>query len=161
MSGYHIFAHSWGAVIAEVFAARQPPGLVSLVLGGALANTKEYLAAQWDKEEGFLSKLPQIMQDKIKQVNKDQDYQDSDYLKIVDYLTQQYMVRTFPTPDCISYSFTVINEDIFTRMWGPSDYSVNPTSVLAELDLTESLQNIRVPVLLTNGRYDTMRGRVA
>ena len=104
--------------------------------------------------------MPQIMQDKIRQVNKDKEYQDEVYLSIVDYLTAQFMVRTFPPPDCITYSNSVINEGIFVSMYGPSDYSLDPSSVLSNLDITTDLQNISVPVLLVNGKFDIMRGRV-
>jgi len=157
-SGYHIFGHSWGSVIAEMFAAKKPPGLVSLALGGALSNTKEYMAAQWDPVEGNLGTLPQVMQDLIKKVEIDGDFENEDYLSIVEYLTTQFMVRTFPPPDCITYSNTVINMDIFVRMVGPSDYFINPTSVLADMDLNSEIKKISVPVLLIHGSFDIMRG---
>ena len=160
-SGYHVFGHSWGSVIAEMFAGTRdtrPPGLVSLVLGGALANTKEYMAAQWDPVEGNLGTLPMVMQDLIKQVEVDADFDNEDYLSIVEYLTAQFMVRTFPPPDCITYSNTVINEDIFVRMVGPSDYYFNQSSVLADMDLNSELEQIGVPVLLVHGTFDIMRG---
>ena len=39
-TGYHLFGHSFGTIHAINFAASNPKGLRSLVLGGALANSK-------------------------------------------------------------------------------------------------------------------------
>ena len=38
--GYHLIGHSFGTIHAINFAASSPKGLRSLVLGGALANSK-------------------------------------------------------------------------------------------------------------------------
>ena len=46
---------------------------------------------------------------------------------------------------------------VYVRMQGPSEFSIT-NSVMADMDLSQELRNISVPVLLTNGRYDTMRG---
>ena len=156
-TGYHVFGHSWGTIVGEMFAAKRPPGLVSLVLGGALANAQVYIDAQWDPVEGNLGTLPQIMQDTIKLYEEAEDFQADIYLQIVEDLTAQFTVRTFPPPACVSYCSTVFNEEVYVRMQGPSEFSIT-NSVMASMDLTPELRNITVPVLLTNGKYDTMRG---
>jgi len=156
-TGYHVFGHSWGTIVAEMFAAKRPAGLVSLVLGGALANAQVYIDAQWDPVEGNLGTLPKIMQDAIKLYEEAEDFQNENYLRIVDDLTSQFTVRTFPAPECVSYCSTVLNEEVYVRMQGPSEFSIT-NSVMADMDLSPELRNISVPVLMTNGRYDTMRG---
>jgi len=156
-TGYHVFGHSWGTIVAEMFAATRPPGLKSVVLGGALANAKVYIEAQWDPVEGNLGTLPQVMQDTIKLYEEAEDFQNELYLSIVADLTSQFTVRTFPPPACVEYCTTVLNEEVYVRMQGPSEFSIT-NSVMADMDLSPELRNISVPVLLTNGRYDTMRG---
>ena len=140
-SGYHIFGHSWGTSIAMMFAAKTPPGLVSLVLGGALANTKEYMAAQWDPLKWNRGTLPNVMQDLMKEVEKAGYFENEEYLSIGEYLTTQFLIRTFPLPDCNNQ----FNTDIFARILRPSDIYINPTSVLASMHLNSELENI-VPI---------------
>jgi len=155
--GYHVFGHSWGTIVAELFASSQPKGLKSLVLGGALANAQVYIDAQWDPVEGNLGTLPMVMQNFIKQCEAGGDFQNEVYLQIVEDLTAQFTVRTFPPPECVAYCNTVFNEEVYVRMQGPSEFSIS-NSVMADMDLNPNLRNITVPVLLTNGKFDTMRG---
>jgi pimeloyl-ACP methyl ester carboxylesterase len=51
-SYYHILGHSWGTMVSEMYSAKRPEGLLGVILGGALANPKTYIDAQWDKEAG-------------------------------------------------------------------------------------------------------------
>ena len=97
------------------------------------------------------------MQNFIKQCEAGGDFQNEVYLQIVEELTAQFTVRTFPPPECVAYCNTVFNEEVYVRMQGPSEFSIS-NSVMADMDLNPNLRNITVPVLLTNGKYDTMRG---
>jgi len=156
-NGYHVFGHSWGTVVAEMFAATRPFGLVSVVLGGALASAKVYIEAQWDPVEGNLGTLPDIMQATIKNFEEAEDFQNEAYLSICEDLTTHFTFRTFPAPECVAQGGTVFNEEVYVRMQGPSEFSIT-NSVMYDMDLSPELRNISVPVLLTNGKYDTMRG---
>jgi pimeloyl-ACP methyl ester carboxylesterase len=44
---YYLFGNSWGAIIAQEFAVTQPPGLLGLILDGALADADLYIETQW------------------------------------------------------------------------------------------------------------------
>ena len=43
-------------------------------------------------------------------------------------------------------------------MQGPSEFSMTEDAVIADMDLSPELRRIALPVLLTNGAFDTMRG---
>ena len=43
-------------------------------------------------------------------------------------------------------------------MQGPSEFSMTEDAVIADMDLSPELRRMALPVLLTNGAFDTMRG---
>ena len=98
------------------------------------------------------------MQDTIRQYEAAEDFQNEVYLSIVEDLTSHFTFRTFPPPECVAYCNTVINEEVYVRMQGPSEFSITNSVMADKMDLSQELRNISILVLLTNGRYDTMRG---
>jgi len=154
-TGFHVFGHSWGTIVATLYAASKPPGLRTVVLGGALASSKVYIDAQWDPEEGNLGTLPIAMQETIRMYEAEGAFLSPEYQAIAEELTSQFTVRTFPAPDC-TYSDT-FNYRLYVIMQGPSEFSMTEDAVIADMDLSPQLRNISIPVLLTNGAFDTMR----
>jgi len=154
-SGFHVFGHSWGTIVATLYAAKQPTGLRTVVLGGALANSKVYIDAQWDPEEGNLGTLPVAMQEAIRMYEAEGAFLSPEYQAIAQELTSQFTVRTFPAPDC-TYTDN-FNYRLYVIMQGPSEFSMTEDSVIADMDLSPELRNISIPVLMTNGAFDTMR----
>jgi len=150
-----VFGHSWGTIVATLYAAKQPTGLRTVVLGGALANSKVYIDAQWDPEEGNLGTLPVAMQEAIRMYEAEGAFLSPEYQAIAQELTSQFTVRTFPAPDC-TYTDN-FNYRLYVIMQGPSEFSMTEDAVIADMDLSPELRNISIPVLMTNGAFDTMR----
>lgn len=55
-------------------------------------------------------------------------------------------------PLCVFRSFAGMNRTVYETMWGPSEYF--PTGTLRDWDVSARLPEIRVPTLITSGRYD-------
>ena len=154
---YHVFGHSWGTILAQLFAlnAKNTSGLQSLTLAGPLSDSKAYIDAQWDKEDGNLGSLPPFVQDRIKSLEKDGAYGSAEYQAIDQVLTTFFTLRTAPPPDCFTDAANGANAAIYVGMQGPSEFTVRGT--LEKFNVTGRLHEIDVPVLLTHGQYDTMR----
>lgn len=154
---YHILGHSWGTILAQLFAlnAKDTRGLQSLVLSGPLSDAKSYIAAQWNEDEGSLGSLPPFIQGRIRALEKEGAYNSAEYGAIADVLTTFFTLRTAPAPDCFTSALAGLNEEVYVGMQGPSEFTLS--GVLGDYDVTERLHEIDVPVLLTHGVYDTMR----
>ena len=154
---YHILGHSWGTILAQLFAlnAKNTSGLASITLSGPLSDAQRYIEAQWDEKDGSLGSLPPFVQNRIKKLERKQQYDTAEYQAIDEVLTTFFTLRTAPAPDCFTKSASGLNEEIYVGMQGASEFTVS--GVLGNLNVTGRLNEIEVPVLLTHGRFDTMR----
>jgi len=154
---YHVLGHSWGTILAQLFAlnAKNTTGLQSLILSGPLSDTQSYAQAQWDTNEGNLGSLPPFVQNRIQTLVKDNAYDSSEYDAINGVLTTFFTLRTAPAPDCFTASGEGMNTDVYVGMQGPSEFAIG--GVLGSFNVTGRLHEIDVPVLLTHGKFDTMR----
>ncbi|KAL9184327.1 hypothetical protein ACHAXT_002413 [Thalassiosira profunda] len=154
---YHLLGHSWGTMLAQLFAlnAKDISGLQSLVLSGPLSDSQSYVRAQWDPREGNLGSLPPFVQERIHVLAENEAYDSEEYEAINDVLTSFFTSRIAPMPDCIAQSVEHANIDVYTGMQGPSEFAMS--GVLEDFNVTGRLHEIDVPVLLTHGKFDTMR----
>lgn len=154
---YHILGHSWGTILAQLFAlnAKNTSGLASITLSGPLSDAQRYIEAQWNEGDGNLGSLPPFVQNRIKKLESKQQYDTAEYEAIDEVLTTFFTLRTAPAPDCFTKSASGLNEEIYVGMQGASEFTLS--GVLGSLNVTGRLHEIEVPVLLTHGRFDTMR----
>ncbi|CAB9528650.1 Proline iminopeptidase [Seminavis robusta] len=158
LRGYHIVGSSWGTLLAQLFVLNattsQTQGLQSMVLSGPFSDSQSYIQAQWDPVDGTLGTLPDYVQDRIHTLEQQQAYQSKEYQTLNQVLKRFFTVRT-PFTDCYLKAEEHANEEIYTAMQGPSEFTMS--GVLAPYNVTDRLPTITVPVLLTHGRFDTMR----
>mmetsp|Transcript_12331 Transcript_12331/g.20531 ORF Transcript_12331/g.20531 Transcript_12331/m.20531 type:complete len:420 (-) Transcript_12331:606-1865(-) len=154
---YHILAHSWGTILAQLYLlnAKNTSGLASLTLSGPLSDAKSYIDAQWDETEGNLGSLPPFVQHRIKKLEEKQRYDSAEYEALDEVLSTFFTLRTAPAPDCFAKSASGLNKEIYVGMQGASEFTLS--GVLGELNVTGRLHEMEVPVLLTHGEFDTMR----
>ncbi|GFH44335.1 hypothetical protein CTEN210_00809 [Chaetoceros tenuissimus] len=154
---YSILGHSWGTILAQLFTlnAKDISGLQSLILSGPLSDAQAYIAAQWNESEGNLGSLPPFVQERIQALEQEKLYDSREYQAIDDVLTTFFTLRTAPAPDCFTTSAKGLNKDIYVGMQGASEFTIG--GVLGSFNVTGRLHEIKVPVLLTSGKFDTMR----
>jgi len=135
------------------------PILTSLVLSGPLSDAQLYVKEQWNPKDGDLGNLPPYVQERIKLLESNENYGSKEYQAIDDVLTTFFTLRTAPAPDCFIESQKGVNKEIYVGMQGPSEFTIG--GVLANFNVTDRLSELdRMPVLLTHGKYDTMRPKV-
>jgi len=169
---YHLLGHSWGTILAQLFALDTEKGeirngLASMILSGPLSDAKLYVQAQWDPEEGNLGGLPPFLQDRIRFLQTKHAYESNsnqtlsdEYAALDNVLTSFFTCRTAPAPDCLTRASNNANRQIYLGMQGPSEFSLSGT--LGTLNTTGRLGELgkQLPVLLTSGKFDTMRPSV-
>lgn len=145
---YHVVAHSWGTIQAQLFALEhKPKGLVSLVLSGPLSDSQLWYKALWDSESGAVGQLPPFVQARIIHLDDHEMYNSPECLAIDAAVTTLSVCRTTPVPDCYTQTQQTMNKEIYVSMQGPSDFSNH--DLLADFNTFMSLS--RFPCCLFKG----------
>ncbi len=128
----HLFGSSWGGMLALEYALTQPEGLASLVL-----NSTPTSAPRWATETLRLhAELPPGLDDKAAEKE----------------FWRRHICRVEPEPEALGRTRAKFGKQVYETMWGPNEFTV--TGALKDWDLIERLGEIRVPTLVTSGRYD-------
>jgi proline-specific peptidase len=74
------------------------------------------------------------------------------YREAVTEFSRRYDCRIYPWPDPYKRAVELAGHDVYRAMNGPSDFHI--TGSLRDWDRTSQLGEIRLPTLITCGRYD-------
>lgn len=146
----HLLGQSWGGMLAMEYAFAQPAGLVSLTLASSLASLP-----QWISEANRLrAKLPPEVQQTLLKHEAAGTTDDPAYEEAMWVFYGRHVCRLDPWPDCANRALEkfVKNAEVYNTMWGPSEFQA--TGSLKDWDIVDRLGEIRVPALITSGRYD-------
>jgi L-proline amide hydrolase len=120
----HLFGSSWGGMLALEYALTQPAGLASLAL-----NSTPTSAPRWAVETSRLA------------AGLDEGE-----------FRRKHICRLDPEPEVLKRARAKFGKQVYETMWGPNEFTV--TGVLKDWDVIDRLGEIRVPTLITSGRYD-------
>jgi L-proline amide hydrolase len=140
-----ILGHSWGGMMAQEFALRQPTGLSGLILSSSLAS-----AAAWGAEVHRLAALlPEGFGEKYQAMMAGEELSDEEYGALDTIFTREHVFRAAPTwPD---HGFQFPNAVYFT-LWGRSEFDFN--GLLGNWSVVERLHEITVPTFVVWGEHD-------
>jgi proline-specific peptidase len=124
--------------------------LVSLVLGSSPASVPHSLP----EVPRLLANLPVEIQETIHKHQLAGTTNDPSYQEAVLMFYRRHLCRADPWPDCLTRALAKLaqNPEVFHTMFGPSEFCC--TGLLKDWDIVNRLQEIRVPTLITSGRYD-------
>ena len=128
-----------------------------MTLSGCISDTQLYIREQWNPTSGTLGQLPPFVQNRIRTLEAAQEYNSPEYEALNNIMTIHFTIRTAPIPDCFLEALSQVNFEIYVGMQGASEFTLS--GVLANFNVTGRLSNelSTLPVLLTTGRYDTVR----
>jgi proline-specific peptidase len=160
LSNYHVVGNSWGSLLCQMFGLdAADERLASMVLSGTFSDAQHYIQGQWDPKDGNLGSLPPYVQKRLHELEDASEYESEEYEAIVRVLADFFTCRTAPAPDCVNHAVAGTNEEIYVGMQGPSEFSI--AGSLAHYNVTARLAELNdLPVLLTSGKFDTMRPKV-
>ena len=156
LSKVHLFGHSWGGMLAIAYALKYQDNLKSLIISSGLASVP--LARK--ETEKLVSEMPPEAQRILKKYSEIGDYDNQEYLDTYDkYFRQKHSFRLKELPKELDYTLKHINKRVFRFMEGPDD--LNMTGTLKNWDVIDQLHMIRIPCLITVGKYDSVPPSVA
>lgn len=145
----HMFGHSWGGWLALQYALDQPAGLVTLVLASTCASLPAFAAETRRLKESLPSEVREVIDRHESQGTTD----DPAYREAAMAYFSQWVCRLDLLPQHVMGSFSTLSRDVYGTMQGPE---WNVTGNLRDWDVTARLGELKLPVLVTSGRYDEM-----
>ena len=143
----HLLGQSWGGMLAIEYALTQPQGLVSLILASTLSSMPLWVA----EANRLRDELPPEVQAALLRHEATGTTDDPEYLQAMQAYYERHVIRVVPMPDQVKRALDQVGQVYYT-MNGPSEFHV--TGILKNWDRTDRLGEIRVPTLITSGRYD-------
>lgn len=146
----HLLGQSWGGMLAMEYALTQPQGLESLTVASSPASM-----IQWVEEANRLREdLPPEVQQTLLRHEAAGTVDSPEYQEAMQVFYDRHVCRVVPNPEYVQRSFASIaaNPEVYYTMNGPSEFHVVGT--LKEWDIIPRLGEIRVPTLVTSGRFD-------
>ena len=148
----HLVGSSWGGQLALAYALKYQENLKSLVIKSGVASVPLCVA-----EMGKLkSELPREIQNVLKKYELVSDYENPEYLEAVQEFYKRHLCRMDPKPRELT---APVSKVVYNTMWGPNEFTCRGT--LRDWDVSKELEKIRVPCLITVGKYDEVAPKVA
>jgi proline-specific peptidase len=148
----HLFGSSWGGWLALQYVLDRKPDLVSLTLASSPPSVPRWIADTADLRAG----LDQPVREVLDRHEADGYFSCPEYQWAITQFYRRHLCRQQPWPACVERTFAGLGGDVYTTMWGPSEFGP-VTGLLREWDVTSRLGEISVPALVTGGRHDEAR----
>lgn len=151
----HLMGSSYGGALAIATALKYQRNLRSLVITGGLASVPLTVREM----RRLVNRLPPKTRATIAKYEAMGDYQHPRYLAAVDVFYRRYVCRLPVWPSEVTYSFEHLSRPVYFTMNGPNEFTIIGT--IKDWDVTDQLPTIKIPTLVTVGRYDEVTPRVA
>ena len=143
----HLWGQSFGGLFAIEYALTQPQGLVSLILASSTSSIPLWIAEANRLREALLAEVQAILvRHEQAGTTGDPEYQEA---TMVFY--DRHVIRLKPIPEHVQRAMDQVGQVYYT-MNGPSEFHV--IGNIKDWDRTDRLAEIRVPTLITSGRFD-------
>lgn len=144
---FNLLGHSCGSMIAFDYMLTAHPGVEKLILASPVLSITQHLHDM----QRLLKNFPVEIQHSIQQGEKDKDFSKTEYKKALKILFDQHFCRLNPWPEIFMTSAKK-GKSAKKAMWGDSEFSVSGN--LKNYERLHRAQEIKVPTLITCGRYD-------
>lgn len=145
----HLLGQSWGGWLAIEYMLSRPSGILSLTLASTSASTAEFVR----EANRLIDELPTSMRDAIRRGDREQVFDSPEYLGATNEFYRRHVCRLDPWPEAmLRTSANLEGNAVYLTMNGPNEFTV--IGNLKDWDRTARLGEIRVPALITVGRYD-------
>lgn len=147
-----LFGHSWGSMLTLDYTISSNADFVEGIIAVApLFNTQVNISiAQTIRaEELSVNELREMVE-----LEAEGDYDNERYRELEEKLDDSRGFKP-PIPDFVLDTFEDMNEEMYMKMWGPSEYCLSEGAVLEDWSIQEHLSSISVPTFLITGEDDS------
>lgn len=143
----HLWGQSFGGLFAIEYALSQPPGIVSLILASSTSSIPLWVAEANRLREALPSEVLATLLSHEQAGTLD----DPAYMQATEVFYDRHVIRLKPIPPHVQRSMDQAGQ-VYLTMNGPTEFLV--TGTIKDWDRSNRLSEIRVPTLITSGRYD-------
>jgi len=151
----HLLGNSYGGMLALAYAIRYQRNLRSLVVASGLSSVPVANA----ELRRLVRTLPITVQRTIERLERKEAFDDPAYARAAMAFYRRHICRLPKWPRELTRSMGRLSRPVYRTMWGPSEFAVQGS--LRYWDITDRLSTIRVPTLITGGKYDEITPRIA
>lgn len=152
----HVLGSSYGGMLALAYAIAHPEGVRSLVIASGLASVP---LAQSEMER-LCRELPPPFPAFLEKHAARGEFRHPEYLAAAELFYRRHVCRLDPWPPELVRTLELMEGGPKYRyMNGPNEFTITGTT--RDFDLTARLGEIRVPTLVTVGKYDEVTPKVA
>ena len=151
----NLVGSSWGGMLALAYALKYQRNLRSIVTIGGLAS----VPLTTREMEKMKARLPADVVATMKRYEDEGDFENPDYQKAVQVFYRRHLCRLPEWPSELNHSLEHVSRPVYFTMNGPNEFTI--IGNIRYWDATSQLHTIKVPTLVTGGRYDEVSPRVA
>jgi proline iminopeptidase len=152
---FHLVGSSYGGLLAIAYALAHPEPLVTLTSASGLADVP--LASR--EAQRLKRELPPPFPEVLERHEAKGEFQDPEYLQAVREFYRRHLCRLPVWPPELTHTLERMSGPKYGTMNGPNEFTI--TGTIRDIDLTPRLGEIRVPTLVTAGKYDEVTPTVA
>lgn len=147
----HLLGQSWGGWLAIEYMLSNPAGVVSLTLASTSASVPQFVA----ETRRLKSELPPEIYQTMQQYEAAGDYHHPEYEAATMEFYRRHVCRLREWPDPLLRTLANLTDNpVYETMNGPNEFMV--IGNLKDWDRIDRLGEIKVPTLITVGRYDEL-----
>ena len=150
LTGFDLYGHSWGGMLATDYALGYQEHLRSLVLASTIADAPLLIREMARLLEAF----PQEIRDTLRRHEEAGTTDSGEYWDAILEVYKVHLIRLDPWPPEAWKTFEDFAMDVYVPMWGPSEFCYDGN--LFDWDRVERLHEIGVPTLITVGEHDEL-----
>lgn len=145
----HILGQSWGGMLLILYALTNPKGVKSIILSSTLSSAKLWRSEQLRR----ISYMDDEYKIPLLDAEKTGDYDSKEYQKALDVFMERYCAGPYDEndPECLTREKKSGSKS-YVVGWGENEFS--PTGTLAGFEVTDRLNEIETPTLITSGAED-------
>jgi len=151
----HLVGSSCGGQLALGYALKYQKNLKSLTTIGGLHN----VLMTFQEMQRLKRALPTEVYETLKKYEQIGDYENPEYLNAVMVFYRKHLCRLPEWPKEVTYSMEHTSKPVYETMNGPNEFTI--IGNIRYWDVTSRLHTIKVPSLVTCGKYDEVTPKVA
>jgi proline iminopeptidase len=151
----HLLGSSYGGLLAIAYALKYQKNLKSLISVSGLDNVPLAIGEM----ERLKSELPFETRETLRKYEAEGDYDNPEYQNALMVFYKRYFCRLEEWPKELLYSLEHTSKPVYLTMNGPTEFAI--IGGIRYWNVTHELKAIRVPTLVTCGRYDEVSPKVA
>ncbi len=152
----NLFGNSWGGMLALAYAIKYQQLLKTLISSSGLSD----VPATVREMHRLISELPEKYKNAIEKHERDGNFQNKEYEEASNFFMKQHLLRMDEYPEEVNASFDFMKtRGTYLKMNGPSEFTIK--GLIKNINFTSDLNKIRIPTLITCGKFDEVTQNIA